>query len=283
MVVLGVVKGKNNMKNKIMVVGESCSDIHVYCECNRLCPEACVPIANPIKTITNLGMAGNVYKNLYSLSEDNYDIKLLTQKTKITKKRIVDNYSGQLIVRIDENDDCSNELLTKEQFHEFLSYRVLNIKDFVAVVVSSYNKGFLNTSIIEYISNICKENNIPIFVDCKFTLGEWSKNCIVKINEKEYKENLKYNNDPAQFCKTLIVTLGNEGADIYFDNNICHIGTNAVKVYNVSGAGDSHLAGLCLEYLKTNSIIKGVQFANKVASYKVTQVGIEPVKLKDIE
>lgn len=270
-------------KNKILIIGESCDDVFVYCECNRLCPEACVPIANPIKTISNLGMAGNVYKNISSLSDGEYDIKLLTQKTKITKKRIVDNHSGQLIVRIDENDDCSNELLTKEKFHEFLSYRVLNIKDFVAVVISSYNKGFLDTNIIEYISNICKDNHIPIFVDCKFILGDWSKNCIVKINEKEYKENLKYNNEPAQFCKVLVATLGSQGANLYENGEMINVPTNKVKVYNVSGAGDSHIAGLCLEYLKTNNMYKAVQFANKVASYKVTQVGIEPVKLKDIE
>lgn len=271
------------MKNKILVLGESCDDIHVYCKCERLCPEACVPIANPIRTEQNLGMAGNVYKNLLSLSEDEYDVKLLTQKTKITKKRIIDNQSGQLIVRIDENDNCSNEKLTKEKFHEFLSYRLLGIKDFAAVVVSSYNKGFLDTNIIEYIAGICKENNIPIFVDCKFILGEWSKNCIVKINEKEFQENLKHIKSPGELCSILVTTLGNQGANLYENGEMINVGTNKVKVYNVSGAGDSHLAGLCLEYLRTRNMYKAVMFANKVASYKVTQVGIEPVKRSDIE
>ena len=35
--------------NKILVIGDSCTDIFIYGECNRICPEAPVPVFNPIK------------------------------------------------------------------------------------------------------------------------------------------------------------------------------------------------------------------------------------------
>ena len=49
---------------KILVIGELCVDRFVYCEIKRLCPEAPVPVLNPVYTTTNDGMAGNVVENL---------------------------------------------------------------------------------------------------------------------------------------------------------------------------------------------------------------------------
>ena len=41
----------------ILVIGESCLDVFTYGACKRMCPEAPVPVFNPVKTITNEGMA----------------------------------------------------------------------------------------------------------------------------------------------------------------------------------------------------------------------------------
>ena len=49
---------------KILVIGESCRDVFIYGECNRLCPEAPVPVFNPVKSVDNGGMARNVYRNV---------------------------------------------------------------------------------------------------------------------------------------------------------------------------------------------------------------------------
>ena len=38
---------------KFLVIGDSCTDVHIYGKCNRLSPEAPVPILNPIKQIKN--------------------------------------------------------------------------------------------------------------------------------------------------------------------------------------------------------------------------------------
>ena len=52
---------------KILVIGDSCTDVFVYGTCKRLCPEAPIPVFNPSRTITNQGMAGNVVDNLRAL------------------------------------------------------------------------------------------------------------------------------------------------------------------------------------------------------------------------
>ena len=55
---------------KILVIGESCKDVFHYGECNRLCPEAPVPVFNSTEITENEGMAKNVQRNLVSLGCD---------------------------------------------------------------------------------------------------------------------------------------------------------------------------------------------------------------------
>ena len=53
--------------SKILVIGDSCSDIFIYGDIPRACPEAPVPVFNPTHQTENDGMAKNVVKNLEAL------------------------------------------------------------------------------------------------------------------------------------------------------------------------------------------------------------------------
>ena len=59
--------GKERIMSKILIIGESCLDVFTYGSCNRLCPEAPVPVFNKHHTSENHGMAMNVYNNILSL------------------------------------------------------------------------------------------------------------------------------------------------------------------------------------------------------------------------
>ena len=52
---------------KFLVIGDSCTDKFVYGKCERICPEAPVPVFNPVKETSNGGMAANVKANVESL------------------------------------------------------------------------------------------------------------------------------------------------------------------------------------------------------------------------
>jgi bifunctional ADP-heptose synthase (sugar kinase/adenylyltransferase) len=69
---------------KILVIGDSCTDVFIYGHSTRMCPEAPVPIFEPSRTVTNDGMAGNVRANLESLGAN---VNLITNKEQITKTR----------------------------------------------------------------------------------------------------------------------------------------------------------------------------------------------------
>ena len=66
---------------RVLLIGDSCTDEYVYGTCDRLNPEAPVPILNFNRKETTDGMAMNVRKNLMSFGMKVY---VLTNEEPIT-------------------------------------------------------------------------------------------------------------------------------------------------------------------------------------------------------
>ncbi len=171
---------KKEFKNfKILIIGDSCVDRFVYGEVSRLAPEGPIPIFNPTIEKTNPGMAGNVARNIESLGSTTY---LITNKINPVKTRYVDDRSGHLLLRVDANDRV--ERIDQNILHQIFENKYLNHK-IDAIIISDYNKGFLEESDIKF---IC-DNNINIFLDTKKILGDWCLNAtFIKINHVEFNE-----------------------------------------------------------------------------------------------
>ena len=89
----------------VTIIGEICFDIFVYGEVKRMCPEAPVPILTNISLDTNMGMAGNVRRNILSYNPS-YETRLINQKQTIRKTRYVDRSSN---IRVFESYELPNE------------------------------------------------------------------------------------------------------------------------------------------------------------------------------
>ena len=85
---------------KILLIGDSCTDEYVYGTCNRLNPEAPVPILNFKRKDTTKGMAWNVRENLMSFDMEVY---IVTNQEDITKTRYIDERYNQQILRVDDD------------------------------------------------------------------------------------------------------------------------------------------------------------------------------------
>ena len=55
---------------RILVIGESCKDIFVYCKASRLAPDLPVPVLEIEYSVENPGMAMNVHLNIKKLFSD---------------------------------------------------------------------------------------------------------------------------------------------------------------------------------------------------------------------
>lgn len=246
---------------RVLVVGDSCTDVFTYGRCERLCPEAPVPIFLPEKTLYNGGMAINVYNNLKSLG---VSCDILTNDIRPVKTRYVDTTSNQLLLRVDEKDNIRR--IDSKDLKE------IDFKKYCAIVISDYNKGFLSVEDIEYIS----EKNNVVFIDSKKSFGEWCHNIkFVKINEKEYLSNKSYFNN--EYFGNLIVTKGKDGAVL--NNEQVFSIEEEHDVRDLSGAGDTFFAALVAEYIKNSDICAAIKFANKCASWVVTQKGVVSIDL----
>ena len=114
---------------KILVIGDSCTDVFVYGDIKRVCPEAPVPVFNPTHQTENGGLARNVKSNLESLGAD---VDIITNPNDIKKINYVDNRSNQMVLRVDEHDYCER---VNGYFLDFEEDK------YDAIVISDYCKG----------------------------------------------------------------------------------------------------------------------------------------------
>lgn len=239
--------------SKILVIGETCRDVFVYCDSTRLCPEAPVPVLNIADQRENPGMAGNVRRNIESLSGKVINLTTNNNWYEIVKTRYVHRESNHMFFRVD-----TTQLISR-----------IDIKstdlDYDLIVISDYNKGFLSEEDIKY---ICSEHS-NVFIDTKKILGSWVKDArFIKINDYEYRNSKPYLTEDIE--QKIIHTMGGLG---------CEYGgkrypTKKVEVKDLSGAGDTFMAGLVVKFMETGDIDKSIKYANECASKVVTQKGV---------
>ena len=166
-----------------------------YGTCDRINPEAPVPIMKPTRTTGNGGMAINVFENLKAFG---IDCDIVTNDIRPVKTRFVDEISNQMLLRVDESDNIK-QIRPKD-------IDKIKFDDYDAVVISDYDKGFLSTVDIVHIGN----SHPLVFMDTKKKIQTWGKFVkFIKINEKEFNENWSSDFD---YDGDLIMTKGKDGA-----------------------------------------------------------------------
>jgi len=241
------------MNKKILILGESCKDVFVYCSTDRLAPDIPVPVLNILYQTENAGMAKNVQRNVVKIIAD-CDILTNDNWETITKTRFMHLDSNHMFIRVDSDHSNISKLdLNKIDFNYDL------------IAIADYNKGFLSEKDIEYICN--RHQNV--FLDTKKKINDWAlKAKIIKINNYEYNQS-KYSMSKEILNKT-IRTNGPEGC--FFMNRQYPV--NKIEVKDSSGAGDTFFAGLISSYINTNNIEESINFANLCASKVVQEKGV---------
>ena len=246
---------------KVLVIGDSCLDVFVYGNVDRICPEAPVPVINPVDVKENDGMALNVVNNLRSLGVETDSI---TNSTLIEKVRYIDDKTNQMLLRMDTYDRCDRCNLTGIRWDEYN-----------AVVISDYNKGFLEEEDIEI---ICRSHS-TVFMDTKKRLGDWAKDAnYIKLNQYEYKDSKPYIESSTDLEDKLIVTYGDKGC--YYKGKY-YPPENMVEVKDACGAGDTFLSAFAVHMVKYNNIEGAIAFAQQCAGDVVSKRGVVVTKLQE--
>ena len=237
---------------KVLLIGDSCTDEYVYGSCERLNPEAPVPILKFNRKETKKGMAWNVKENIESFGIEVY---MITNQETITKTRYIDEKYNQQILRVDNEPDLKPMEYDLPDGH------------FDALVISDYDKGFLSN---EKVFELVEWFDGPVFIDSKKTKLP-KESCFVKINDLEFS---KLDN-PAD---NLIITRGSKGAEY---QGKLYPGEK-VDIFDAVGAGDTFLSAMVYFYLKYGKIEEAIPYANKAAAIAVSNFGTYILTKEDV-
>jgi len=247
---------------KLLVIGDACTDRYYYGACKRLSPEAPVPVLKHLYTEERRGMCLNVGATLEALGAT---VDVIKNSEMIYKDRFVDVKTKQHLLRVDFGES--------EKIASF-DASTLDLKGYDGVVVSDYNKGFIDHTTAEEISKVCHDLGIPLFVDSKKKDLACYDHAFIKINEKEHEEAHSY----AENCE-VITTLGSRGAEwrgtVY--------ATQECEVFDVSGAGDTFLAAFVYQYLQGTDVPEALKFANHCARIVVQKFGTYCLQAEDLK
>jgi bifunctional ADP-heptose synthase (sugar kinase/adenylyltransferase) len=246
------------MKNKVLVIGELCTDVFKYGITNRKSPEGKGPVFIQTDIVSGNGMAGNTAMNLEAMG---LDVDTYFDNGKIMKTRYVNKETNELYLRVDTDD--TTDRIDIYDLPDLVRYDV--------VVISDYCKGFLTGEDIDKIASMAKFT----IVDTKKILGDWCKNVsFIKVNRSEAYNNRDIIYQNKWLEDKLIITLDGIGA-CYKDKVIS---TEYVENADVSGAGDTFVAGFVARYLDSENIEESIDWANYCAGEVVKEKGVTVFK-----
>jgi bifunctional ADP-heptose synthase (sugar kinase/adenylyltransferase) len=161
-----------------------------------------------------------------------------------------------MFLRLDEGEENITPIKWTKDFETI-------IKDSDLVIVSDYNKGFLDTTSLWNIGHLSKLSILD--TKRKLTPDIANKFSFIKLNESESKNNQHL--DP----KNIIVTLGSQGA--YYNGELIPQ-NNPQQTIDVSGAGDTFVAAFAVKFLETLEEKVSIEYANKISSIVVSKRGV---------
>ncbi|TSJ40291.1 hypothetical protein FO440_11060 [Mucilaginibacter corticis] len=304
-------------KARICVIGDIMIDHYINGSCDRISPEAPVQVVDVTGEFYSLGGAGNVLKNLqafgaqgslislngnddtsaivvdeleklnpgfYELIKDNN--RRTTIKTRVSVNR-------HQLIRLDKEDKfyCSDEIA--DEIYQSLEAKIMEID---AVILSDYCKGALSSYLVDKIIKLCNGHNVSTIVDSKYKdLSKYRNATLIKPNKKEASlaSGINIVDDvtleqackkiaDVTACKTVVVTLSEDGIAIYSNGKLDKKPTKALDVFDVTGAGDTVVAALSFALANSLSISQACDFANSAAAIVVAKFGSAVATLDEI-
>lgn len=286
---------------KICVVGEFIVDAWWRGVVTRINPEAPVPVVdNPVVSI-NIGGAGNVLMQLHALGAQVYyftvggcepashDILWGLHEHNITgfyyrdgdyitprKIRIIGN--NQQLIRVDQESSVVDEAIQDEMLQDFADH----VSYYHAVVLSDYNKGVLSPRVATKMIELCKEQDVLVFVNSKAPDIKHFTGCdFFQLNQQEW-DNVSGMDQIPVHATALITTHGRYGLTVWLQGKARRFDAVPVDVIETSGAGDTVIAAFALEYLRSKDVLAAAELANKAGAIVVQKPGIAHCTVEEL-
>ncbi len=298
---------------RILVIGDVMLDHYIWGDATRISPEAPVPVIDVARDTWTAGGAANVALNIASLgarctvagfigSDDAgarlttilHERRICTLPTPgaaptIVKTRVVVQH--QQLCRLDREAPPEAYQLEPKAAEALLKKEIAAAD---AVILSDYAKGILTDDLIARVTKIARDSGTFVALDPKpkrklafhgLDLITPNKRESLQLAGMEWAPHTRY--PAAEVCarlndlyatRHLVITLGEDGMLLSSGGRIIKtIPTAAREVYDVSGAGDTALAGLVLALCAGARLEVAAQVANAAAGVVVAKLGTATV------
>lgn len=297
----------------ILVVGDLMLDHYIWGHVSRISPEAPVPVVDMKSESYRFGGAANVTLNVQKMGanaipvgvvgEDSAGIQLkelfkehklpiegiITDDVRSTtlKMRIIAH--NQHVVRADRE---SRHEISGQVQNRILNYCQTIINQVDGFIFQDYDKGLFTTKFIGDLISLANKHQKKIFVDPKYNhFYDYQNVTVFKPNKKEVadcigmalenpKDIEKVGHELLQkiSCDVLLITCGEEGM-VLFENKKppIWVSTRAIKVHDVSGAGDTVIAVMAVAMCSGFNPQEAATLANYSAGIVCGEVGIVPI------
>ena len=283
---------------KILVVGDIMLDKYVVGDVSRISPEAPVPIVNVKEEYYTIGGCGNVVRNIRELGvqvdclasigldrngeiiADSLDrigaryFPLYASRQTTVKERIIADQRKVQMLRIDRE-----EINKVDDLKAIKSFKSGERNNYDIVIVSDYAKGMVTNGLMDFLKT---QQNADIIVDPKPPGGclyGYNNVFMITPNEREWKMMQAMSSCNWENIKFVLETKGRDGMILHdqTQKQDWPIQSEAVEVYNVSGAGDTVVAIIAVCISMGFHVVQSAIIANKCAGYVVTQPGTTTV------
>ena len=115
-------------------------------------------------------------------------------------------------------------------------------------------------------------------------LDDWSvfqKADMVILSEEDLNFQMDLIPKLAEFFNILVVTKGENGADVFFNNNKHTYPSFQTKMIDPTGAGDIFATAFLIRFSETKDISQAAKFANAAASFCIEKKGIEGIASRE--
>jgi len=301
----------------ILILGDIMLDEFIWGKVRRISPEAPVPVVEVARESYHLGGAGNVAANISAMGAtpipiglvgDDYAAARLSQlltdhgieptglvsesgRPTTVKTRIVAH--NQQIVRADRENKSP---LTDEKNRALLDAFVRWLPSCAAVIVSDYDKGVVNRTLLSEALPAAQSAGIPVLLDPKvYHADYYHPITLITPNQREAEliTGIAIENDTQleeagrklleKFeCPYALITRGEEGMSLFSREGSHHLPTFAREVFDVSGAGDTVIATLALALAAGATMEESAILANHAAGLVVGKIGTATISRTEL-
>jgi len=301
-------------KKKLAVIGDFMLDRYISGKVSRISPEAPVPVVEVESEFTRFGGAANVVMNVASLGASVFpigivgsdasseELKKLLRQNRFSLEGIIVDSSRPTTVKTRVIADCQHVVRADfEKTHPItneLQTTVMSLlqkvrNDIDGIILEDYNKGLFTPLLIKKIISFANQHDIMTFVDPKYDhFFDFKDATLFKPNRNEVASQLHmpirtkddFINASEQLfsrlhCKALLITLGEDGMMLFENSRQSRqVHTKAVKVHDVSGAGDTVIATMAVAMAAGSSFPEAATLANHAAGIVCGEVGVVPIQ-----